>query len=301
MQCEFMITRRNLLKGLATFSAIGVGTATYGVVIEAGLTMNTKAYAFTPPNWSPGLKLRAVVISDPHIVDPWFPLSRWQSVIDTAQALNPDIIFMLGDYITGMRLRTARVTVQDIARVAGQLKAPFGVYSINGNHDYWGDFALQRIGHGKPAIQKAFEDSGIEVLTNRAARLVKDGLPFWVSGTDSLFAFFKQGGGFDGRDDLEGALAQVTDEAPIIHLAHEPDMFAQMPTRVSLTLSGHTHGGQVVIGGRPLYVPSDYSRNHIYGHMVENGKHLIVSGGLGCSTVPIRIGSPPEINLLELG
>ena len=296
-----MITRRNLLRGLATFSAIGVGTATYGVVIEAGLTMNTKAYAFTPPNWSPGLKLRAVVISDPHIVDPWFPLSRWKTVIDTAQALNPDIIFMLGDYITGMRLRTARVPVQDIARVAGQLKAPLGVYSINGNHDYWGDFALQRIGHGKPAIQKACEDAGIAVLTNRAVRLVKDGLPFWVSGTDSLIAFFKQGGGFDGRDDLEGTLAQVTDDAPIIHLAHEPDMFAQMPTRVSLTLSGHTHGGQVVIGGRPLYVPSDYSRNHIYGHIVENGKHLIVSGGLGCSTVPIRIGSPPEINLLELG
>lgn len=296
-----MITRRTLLKGLASFSAIGLGTATYGVVIEAGLTLNTTAYAFTPPRWTPGLKLRAAVIADPHIVEPWFPLSRWQQVIETAQALDPDIIFMLGDYITGMRLRTARVAVQDIARVAGQLKAPLGVYSINGNHDYWGDFALQRTGQGRPAIQKAFEDNDIAVLTNQAVRLVKDGKPFWVSGTDSMIALFKPGGGFEGRDDLPSTLAQVTDDAPVIHLAHEPDMFARMPPRVSLTLSGHTHGGQVVIAGHPLYVPSSYGRRYLYGHIVEDAKHLIVSGGLGCSTVPLRIGAPPEINLLELG
>ena len=295
------MNRRTLLKGLATFSAIGFGTATYGVVIEAGLMLNTTAYAFTPPKWTPGLKLRAVVIADPHVVEPWFPVSRWQNVLEAAQALNPDIIFMLGDYITGMRLRTSRVPVKDIAAEAAKLHAPLGVYSINGNHDYWGDFALQRIGHGKPAIQMAFEDVGIPVLTNKAVRLMKDGLPFWVTGTDSIIAFFKQGGGFDGRDDLPGTLVQVTDDAPIIHLAHEPDMFARMPERVSLTLSGHTHGGQVVIAGHPLYVPSAYGRRYRYGHIVEDGKHLIVSGGLGCSTLPIRIGSPPEINLLELG
>ena len=295
------MNRRTLLKGLASFTALGVGTATYGVVIEAGLTLNTTAYAFTPPRWTPGLKLRAVVIADPHVVDPWFPLPRWQSVIDTAQALNPDIIFMLGDYITGMRLRMGRVAVSDIARIAGQLKAPLGVYSINGNHDYWGDFALQLSKKGQPAIQKAFEDAGIAVLTNKALRLVKDGQPFWVSGTDSMIALFKQGGGFEGRDDLPRTLAQVTDDAPIIHLAHEPDMFARMPERVSLTLSGHTHGGQVVLAGYPLYVPSQFGRRYLYGHIIENAKHLIVSGGLGCSTFPIRLGAPPEINLLELG
>src|SRR5665213_1440711 len=96
------MNRRTLLKGLATFSAIGLGTATYGVVIEAGLMLNTMAYAFTPPNWTKGLKLRAVVIADPHVVEPWFPVSRWRHVIEVAQALNPDIIFMLGDYILSL-------------------------------------------------------------------------------------------------------------------------------------------------------------------------------------------------------
>jgi len=295
------MNRRTVLKALASFTAIGFGTATYGVAIEAGLMLNTTAYAFTPQGWTPGLKLRAVVIADPHVVDPWFPLSRWQQVIDVTQALNPDIIFMLGDYITGIRLRTGKPQPVEIAKIAGQLKAPLGVYSINGNHDYWGDYALQRRQIGQPAIQTAFEEAGIPVLANKAVRLVKDGKPFWVSGTDSMIAFFQRGGGFRGRDDLEGTMAQITDQAPVIHLAHEPDMFAQINKRVSLTLSGHTHGGQIRIAGRALYIPSEYGRRYTYGHIIENDKHLIVSGGLGCSTIPLRLGSPPEINLLELG
>ena len=296
-----IITRRNFLKSLGGLSAIGLGTATYGIVIEAGFMLNTTAYAFTPPHWTPGLKLRAVVIADPHVVEPFFPLSRWQNVIDTAQALEPDVVFMLGDYISGLKLRTGTVPIKDIAHVAAALKAPLGVYSINGNHDWWADKEAQRLQKGPPEIQRAFEDAGIPVLTNRAVRLQKDGHPFWVTGTDSIISYILPPDDFLGTDDLPGTLAQVSDDAPIIHLAHEPDLFAKMPERVSLTLSGHTHGGQIRIFGRAPFTPSHYSRSHSYGHIIENGRHLIVSGGLGTSTIPIRIGVPPEINWLELG
>ena len=296
-----IITRRNFLKSLGGLSAIGLGTATYGIVIEAGFLLNTTAYAFTPPRWTPGLKLRAVVIADPHVVEPFFPLSRWQNVIDTARALEPDVVFMLGDYISGLKLRTGTVPIKDIARVAATLKAPLGVYSINGNHDWWADKEAQKLQKGPPQIQRAFENAGIPVLTNRAVRLVKDGHPFWVTGTDSIISYILPPDDFLGTDDLPGTLAQVSDDAPIIHLAHEPDLFARMPERVSLTLSGHTHGGQIRIFGRAPFTPSRYARSHSYGHIIENGRHLIVSGGLGTSTIPIRIGVPPEINLLELG
>ncbi len=296
-----IITRRNFIKSLGGLSAIGLGTATYGILIEAGYLLNTTAYAFTPPRWTPGLKLRAVVIADPHVVDPFFPLSRWQNVINTAQALEPDVVFMLGDYISGMKLRTGTVPPKEIARVAAALHAPLGVYSINGNHDWWADKQAQRLQKGPPQIQRAFEDAGIAVLVNKAVRLVKDGKPFWVSGTDSMISYIIEPDDFVGTDDLPGTLAQVTDDAPVIHLAHEPDMFANMPARVSLTLSGHTHGGQVRIFGRAPFTPSHYGRSHSYGHIIENGRHLIVSGGLGTSTIPIRLGVPPEINLLELG
>ena len=73
-------------------------------------------------------------------------------------------------------------------------------------------------------------------------------------------------------------------------MAHEPDIFPQVPERVSLTISGHTHGGQVDLPffGR-LVVPSAYGQRYAYGHVVENDRHLIVSGGLGCSVLPVRL------------
>ena len=85
-------------------------------------------------------------------------------------------------------------------------------------------------------------------------------------------------------------------------MAHEPDIFPQVPERVALTISGHTHGGQVDLPfiGR-LVVPSAYGQRYAYGHVVENGRNLIVSGGLGLSVLPVRLGVPPEIVLIEIG
>ena len=83
-----------------------------------------------------------------------------------------------------------------------------------------------------------------------------------------------------------------TDPA-VIMLVHEPNAFRHMSDRISLSLSGHTHGGQIVVPGLgPIVTPS---RRYNYGHIVEDGRHLIVSGGLGESGVPARLGVPPEI------
>jgi uncharacterized protein len=74
-----------------------------------------------------------------------------------------------------------------------------------------------------------------------------------------------------------------------------------MPERVALTVCGHTHGGQVRIPGLPVYVPSRYGSRYLHGHIVEGGRNLIVSSGLGCSGIPVRLGVPPEIVIVELG
>jgi predicted MPP superfamily phosphohydrolase len=84
-------------------------------------------------------------------------------------------------------------------------------------------------------------------------------------------------------------------------MAHEPDVFPTVPARVSLTLSGHTHGGQIRLFGYSPIVPSRFRNRYAYGHVIEDGRNLIVSGGLGCSIAPIRFGSPPEIVVVELG
>lgn len=104
-----------------------------------------------------------------------------------------------------------------------------------------------------------------------------------------------------GIDDLPATLAMVDDDAPVILMAHEPDIFARVPARIALTLSGHTHGGQVRLFGWSPIVPSRYGNRYAYGHVQENGRDLIVSAGLGTSKLPIRLGAPPEIVLIELG
>ena len=82
----------------------------------------------------------------------------------------------------------------------------------------------------------------------------------------------------------------------MILLAHEPDIFTKVPERVALTIAGHTHGGQIRLPMmQPLCTPSAYGARFAYGHIIESGRHMIVSGGLGCSGVPLRLGVPPEL------
>jgi uncharacterized protein len=294
------MTRRGLLKWLGRMTLAGASIGTYAFAIEPGFLLRTQYYAFTPSHWTPGLKLRLVLLADPHLVDPHMPLSRWSRIIDMANSLQGDLNLMLGDYVAGHFFRTGTVPVADMARVASSLKAPLGTFSIVGNHDWWGDRAAVKRGSGPTLSQRALEDHGIPVLVNTAHRLQKGGLPFWLSGTDSIVAIPKGRRKFESRADLEGTLAQVTDDAPIIHMAHEPDLFTEISERVSLTLSGHTHGGQLRLFGWSPVVPSAYGDRFAYGHIVENNRHLVVSGGLGCSILPIRLGVPPEITVVDL-
>jgi predicted MPP superfamily phosphohydrolase len=196
---------------------------------------------------------------------------------------------------------TRRVGMAEIAPVLAQLRAPLGVYSILGNHDWWDDADAQRERTGPAAAARVLRDAAIPVLENDVVRLEKDGHGVWLAGLGDQIAFVLGPRRFQGLDDLPGTLAKIGDDAPVILLAHEPDIFPTVPERVALTLSGHTHGGQVRLFGYSPMVPSDYGNRYAYGHVVEDGRHLIVSGGLGTSILPVRFGVPPEIVLLELG
>lgn len=296
-----MITRRGLLKVLGGVFATGAALGAYAFVIEPGFLLRTTHYAFIPPRWTPGLKLRLVLLADPHLVEPHMPLSRWQRIISAANELGGDLTLLLGDYAAGHRFRTGSVPIAAAARAAAKLRAPLGVYSINGNHDWWDDREAQRRGHGPLLTERAMADNGILTLANRALRLSKDGFSFWLSGTDSIAAIARGGNRYESRADLQAVLAQISDDSPVLHMAHEPDLFVQMPERVSLTVSGHTHGGQVRLFGHSPIVPSAFGNRFAYGHVVEGGRHLVVSGGLGCSIFPVRFGVPPEITVVDLG
>jgi predicted MPP superfamily phosphohydrolase len=195
------------------------------------------------------------------------------------------------------RWKTGPVPYDVWAGELARLRAPLGVHAVLGNHDWWEDRAAMRARRGPVLGRRALERAGIPVYENDAARLEKDGRPFWLAGLGDQWAF----GSRWGVDDLPATLAKVTDRAPAILLAHEPDIFPQVPARVALTLSGHIHGGQLRFFGHSPVVPSRFGNRYAYGHVVERGRHLVVSAGLGCTGLPVRIGVPPEIVLVDVG
>jgi predicted MPP superfamily phosphohydrolase len=298
-----MITRRGFLRFIGGSVLTAAALGAYAVGIEPMLLTHVKRYALTPPHWPDGLKLRVVALADIHACRPWMTPERIASLVADANALQPDVIVLLGDFISGMPMVTGPVTPSQWASALSGLKAPLGVHSILGNHDWWHDGFAQRAGAGPTIARKALEAVGIPVLENDVVRLEKDGHGVWIAGLADQQALLptEERPGLTGLDDLDGTLAKVGDTAPIILLAHEPDIFATVPWRVSLTLSGHTHGGQVRLFGYSPVVPSRFGNRYAYGHVVENDRNLIVSGGLGFSIMPVRFGVRPEILQIDLG
>jgi len=298
-----MISRRHFLRFIAGLGALGASTAAYGFG-EPVLRLRLTRYDLLPPQWPADLHLKIAVVADIHACDPWMSLQHIEAIVERANALNADIIVMLGDYVAGHRHVTRFIPPSEWAPVLAGLKAPLGVHAILGNHDWWEDKAVQHAGQGPTRARQGLEAAGIPVYENDAVRLNKAGKPFWLAGLGDQLAWYPARRFRPvkrlGVDDLTATLAKVTDDAPIILLAHEPDVAMRVPSRVALQLSGHTHGGQVRLFGWSPVVPSRYGERFVYGHTRTNCD-VIVSGGLGCSIMPFRLGVPPEIVLVTLG
>ncbi|WP_298819159.1 metallophosphoesterase [uncultured Roseibium sp.] len=313
-----MISRRLFLKGLGCAVLGAISAPAYAIGVEP-FRLTVKEYRLTPPRWPKDLQLTAALIADPHICDPWMNLERLKFVVGRTNVLKPDIILMLGDYVASHKWQYDAIPPQEWADIFGDLNAPLGTHAILGNHDWWDDHEAQLTGRGPTKYGQALLNAGIPLYQNRAERFTKDGKAFWLAGLDDQLALFpsrkRKRKYWRGMDDLTGTLDQVIDDAPVLLMAHEPDIIRKVPSRVSLTVSGHTHGGQIdVMGYKPAF-PKKHGKDHIYGHIIEtegttlmrhlslrtNPRHLIVSGGLGCSILPVRFGVPPEITLVHLG
>ena len=232
-----MLTRRRFLKGIGGVGAFGVSTTAYGFGIEPERLEVTR-YNLAPPQWPADFKLRIAVIADLHACDPWMSLQRIEGIVERTNALRPDITVLLGDYVVSQRTATRPIPAGEWAQVLGGLKAPLGVHAILGNHDFWDDRTVQREGKGHPVARLALEAAGIPVYENDAKRLAKDGRPFWLAGLGDQLAYlparrFRPVRRI-GVDDLGATLAKITDTAPAILLAHEPDIARRVPSRVAL-------------------------------------------------------------------
>lgn len=274
--------------------AAGGGLAAYGFGVEPFMRLVVRRHAVHPAGWPSGLSLRVAILSDLHAGAPFMDEARIEHIVERTNALAPDMVLMPGDFGPSCRFVTRVIPHSDVARRLAGLRAPLGVYAVNGNHDWWEDHNAMRHGRGAvTAMARALEAAGIPVLRNQVLRAG----PVLVGGLDSQWAF----GADDGAEDLPRLFGQVTGDAPLLLMAHEPDIFATLPGRVAVTFSGHTHGGQVRLFGWSPRTPSRYGNRYAWGHVRERGRDLVVSGGLGISTLPVRFGVPPEITLATIG
>jgi predicted MPP superfamily phosphohydrolase len=223
--------------------------------------------------------LRVAFVSDLHVGG----LVRSAQVVrifDRLADLEPDLVVLGGDLIDAHP--------DDAFELAGglhKLAAPHGVVAVPGNHDRGveRDLALWR---------EALEANGVRVLINDGTRIAAGGDSLWVAGVDDLGL---------GEPDLERALRGCREDEPALLVTHQPDLFVEAAhVGVDLTLAGHTHGGQITFGGFAPWIHK-YSRlRFFHGHYRIGQAQLYVGRGAGVTFLPLRIGAPPEIPILEL-
>lgn len=221
--------------------------------------------------------LRVAFVSDVH-AGSFFDEDELCELFAAVQSHAPDLVLLGGDLIN-----TRERELLLFRRPLAQLRPRYGTFAVPGNHDhFWGP----DIGLWSAFLQ----EHGVQVLLNRGVRIERDGASLWLCGVDDLT---------EGTPDLAAALRGRRDGEPAILLSHHPDFFFEAAAvDVDLTLSGHTHGGQVRIGG---WAPIHHSRfGYERGWFRENGCSLYVGRGVGVTVLPLRIDAPPEVPFVTL-
>lgn len=276
--------RSRALRGVAWSLALGVlvlGGWSFGY---EPASMVVREHRLAVPRWPAACDgLRVAVLADLHVGSPFNGRGKLAGIVDRANAARPDLVLLAGDFVIQGVLGGRFTPPEEIAADLRRLSAPLGVHAVLGNHDWWLD---------AERMTRAFRAAGIPLLEDRATEISRGGCRFWLAGVSDFL---------EGPHDVAGALRQVPEDAPVLVFTHNPDVFPEIPPRVNLTLAGHTHGGQVYIPfiGRPI-VPSRYGERFAIGHIVEGGRHLFVSSGLGTSILPVRFLVRPEISIVEL-
>ncbi|MGH1573704.1 metallophosphoesterase [Methylobacterium sp. P31] len=203
--------------------------------------MQVTTYRLRPRHWPSGLRLRIAVLTDFHAHPQCMGAAEIASVVAQTNALAPDLILLLGDY--GSQSPDP-VPFETVAGLLRGLRAPKGVYAIQGNHDWGDDCKARQRGHGPTRAERALRAAGISFIENATVRLDLPA-PIWLAGLESeetprVPQEQKQ---FDNyrRDVLARTLLDVPPDGHVLLLAHEPDIFALgLDPRIILTLSGHT-------------------------------------------------------------
>lgn len=271
------LTRRRFLKLGSTSLLTTIGAAEWGYA-RSQLTPALRRRTLHLPTLPDALNGMTIVqISDVH-AGAYMPVDRMRDVVDFVSRLGAELIVFTGDQID-RREQDAHI----FPRGFRGLRAPLGVFGVLGNHDHYIDPELS---------EQALRRAGIRPLVNEAVRLWRGGHPMRLVGLEDLSASRNPGPDFSIVTAEPGEFT--------ICLCHQPGGWHEArDAGADLTLAGHTHGGQIAVPSRRVNVARLHSP-YVAGPYVEGDTTLFVSRGIGVGAIPVRIGAPPEIDVLVL-
>lgn len=282
-----LLTRRQLLAtsalGAIGLAAIGAG-ALYHDTTDLKITRLDVPLRRLPSRFD---GLRIVQLSDFHY-DRYVDVRIITSAVQAANQLQPDLVVLTGDFVTqgpftGQYDPPSARDAEPCSQILSRLRSRLGIFAVLGNHDYYTD---------PNVVAEILRSRGFHVLRNHSFAVEQEGSRLWIAGVNDVVA---------GADDLELALQKIPASETVVLLAHEPDFADWVPPgRVDLQLSGHSHGGQIVlpvIG--PPYLPP-LARKYPWGLRQLGPLTLYTNRGVGTITLPLRFNCPPEITLFTL-
>lgn len=271
--------RRALLKAIATGILAVAAAPAYGTWIEPSL-LDIVEIQIPLHRVGPGMQgLRAVQLSDLH-VGPWFTQSRLQQVVEQVSQLKPELVFITGDFITrGGDYPSMKQALFDPLRT---LARQVPVFSVLGNHDYYRKLNTD--------ISEMLTRAGVVDVTNTV-------LPYRRG--DDLIYFAGVGSAITGNMRLEKIVREIPKGTSAILLAHEPDVAqrAKETPEFVLQLSGHTHGGQVILPFIGPVVLPNMGKLYPLGLYDLGSMYVYTNRGLGMTHLAFRLNCPPEITV----
>ncbi|MEW6060558.1 MAG: metallophosphoesterase [Bacteroidota bacterium] len=280
---KFDATRRSFLQkgviGLSAYSFIGSAA---GVISkdEYDIIHQTVKIPNLPDEF---IGFRIGMLSDVHS-SVFMNKEDMAMYVQAMNDLKTDLVVVTGDFVNSQTEE-----VYPFAEAFSELKAPYGVYGCLGNHDYFAK--------NVDLVAKEVNDCGVRLLRNDAVKIHKGNSFFNLLGVDDI------GRNIKADDYLASAMASAKNDQPKILLCHKPYFFENAKNqKIDLTLSGHTHGGQIVFGTidrMPISLAA-FASKYIAGLYSLDNSQLYVNRGLGSVGVPFRINCPPEVTVLTL-
>lgn len=222
---------------------------------------------------------RIIQISDIHI-GTWINQNRLAGIIDLVNQHEPDLVAITGDFVTF----DPRRFEHELTSTLINLKPNDVTVAVLGNHDHWTDPIL---------VREVLERANIIDLSNKVYSIERNNEALHIAGVDDSL---------EGLDRLDLVLEQLPPQGAAILLAHEPDFadHSASSKRFDLQLSGHSHGGQIILPiiGIPLLPP--FGRKYPSGLYQINGMALYTNRGVGTAVMQLRLNCPPEITVFTL-